>query len=394
MKNKCRLGLRPGALGGVLTRVGIFFGERMENQLLEWAKSHRGSLRAITRKKGVAYLYRYCRGGGVVYNKNFPAGLDDEVIKAKIMEIEKDILLEKVGIVIARPQPEYQKRNGLGLRAFCEWFIETAIKEKLARITIKNCEFAVRRLIKFIGDENFLVNDIDRHRLDDFSRHLLETNSANGARTLLAKLHTVFQKGYYESQITSLPFVGFKYPDATEPKEKPTLTLAEMKDISGLFREWRTRLGWDILRLTGLRGNDAQNLYAENFDLKNCVLKFWSMKMEREEKLPLHPALVDIVRPYVRQSGKLFAYKGPGSFSFQCGDKIRQLKGDSFRPSGSHTPRHSLARYLRNEMKWPIPDIALFLCHRPKTVTQRIYTHDSVEYLRELVDKLPLDGGA
>lgn len=109
--------------------------------------------------------------------------------------------------------------------------------------------------------------------------------------------------------------------------------------------------------------------------------------------MPFHPKLGEILDPFRGKSGPLFSYKNDQALKGQFRDKILQFKGEDFKPVGSHTPRHSLGAYLRNDAKWQWADIQMFLCHRKASITAR-YTHENIEHLRALIERLPLDGGA
>jgi integrase len=346
----------------------------------------------IHRRNGDAILYRWMRGG-VAYSKNFPAGTPEDFIKARIAEIESQLLDEKLGIG-ADPEVQHRRRKSVTLRELTEWYIETALKEKLATRTVENNEYSMRLLMRWLGDESFPADDLRRKNLDEFKRYLLGNNySGISARVTLGRIQTVFKKASYEEIVVNYPFVGFQYPKAEESPAKPILTLDEMRDIGDLFRVEPARLAWEIARFTGMRGGDVIKMQAEKIDHDSRIIEFWSAKLHRWERLPFHPRLSETLSEYRGRSGPLFSYKCDRRLSFAFREKILEYKGEGFVPCGSHTPRHSLGAYLRNVAKWQWADIRMFLCHRPQGITAR-YTHDDVEHLRELIERLPLDGGA
>lgn len=357
-------------------------GNQMGLQLDIWKESHKGSLRAIARKNGTAFLYRW-RQNGENHSINFPSGTQKEYIKSKVLEIEASMLRTKLGL---EDYFERQRKNLISLKEIKSWYIDIAKGEGLAQRTIYLRENAMQRLIRFAGDD-YLAKNITRERLNDFKRELLQTNSPAGARNMLSKIQTVFKKAFYENKIGVTPFVGFEYPRGRNDEQRPILTIDEMREISELFVSEKMRLAWNIARFTGLRGNDVLALRGENFNNIIRVINFQSQKMQRFEQIPLHPQLINYLAD-IPTAGKIFDYKYFGSLSIEFSKKIRKFKGESFTPAGSHTPRHSLGAYLRNEKKWPWADIQMFLCHHPNTVTHR-YTHDNIEHLRPMVEALP-----
>lgn len=353
-------------------------------QLDLWKENHRGSLRAITRKNGTAYLYRW-RQNGENHSINFPAGAQKEFIQAKVLEIEASMLRSKLGL---EDHFERQRKNLISLKEIKGWYVDVAKSEGLAARTIYLRENAMKRLMRFAG-EDCLAKNITRERLNDFKRELLQTCSPAGARNMLSKIQTVFKKSFYENKIGATPFVGFEYPRGRNDEQRPLLTPNEMLEISTLFVSEKMRLAWHIARFTGMRGNDILALNAKNFDREKNMIVFQSQKMQRFEQIPLHPQLMDYIND-IPAAGKIFDYKYFGSLSIEFANKIRKLKGPDFTPAGTHTPRHSLGAYLRNEKKWQWADIQMFLCHHPNSVTHR-YTHDNIEHLRPLVNELPFE---
>lgn len=330
----------------------------------------------------MAYLYRWTQEG-TTHSYNFPAGTPLEFIQAKVLEIEAGLLRNKLGI---EDSYEQQQKSRLMLRELRDWYIDLAQREGLAQRTIyirKNC---MDRLIRFAG-EDCLAKNITRERLNDFKRELLKTNSPAGARVALSKLQGVFKKGFYEGKLIAHPFVGFEYPRGKSAVIRPVLTPQEMLEIDDLFLSREMRLAWRIARFTGMRGNDILALKGENVDREKSMITFCSKKMSRIERIAMHAGLVKYLDD-VPPSGLVFSYRYWGSLSAEFSNKIQRLKGDGFHPAGSHTPRHSLGSFLRNEANWRHEDIKLFLCHHRSDVTW-LYTHDDVERLRGIVNELP-----
>jgi len=350
--------------------------------LFEWMAHHRGNLRSTEGPKGRRFLYRWHQDG-VTRSINFPAGTPLEFIQSKVLEVEAGLLRRKLGIEDAFEQ---QQKAKLTLRELRNWYVELAEKEGLAKRTVYLRKNAIDRLIRFAG-EDCLARNITRDRLNDFKRELLVTNSSAGARIMLLKVASVFRKADYENKIVRYPFTGFEYPRGGRSKERPVLTFDELPEVDKLFTSESMCRMWRILRITGMRGNDASGLRIEDIDFDKKIIRFESKKLKRIEEIPLHPVLGNYLSGLVGQTGPLFNYSF-GSVSIEFSAKVRMLKGNEFRPVGSHTPRHSLAAYFWNELDWPEKDVAAFLCHHPSSVTYR-YIHENMERIRPQVEALP-----
>ena len=358
-----------------------------KKELLKWVQHQDGTLRAMKRKRGNAYLFRYY-WQGKQRSENFRYGTDPLLIKVRIQEINSKVDQYKLGIGNG-VEPRSSLRNGISLEEMTVWFLKAKRDEGRSIYTSKNYEHAMKKLIAFVGQGNMLAEHVERNTLDAFKRHLL-TSGLNdfGAKSVLVHVTGVFRKAHYEGLLSHYKFMGFKYPENPTTREYPVLTIDEMKKLAFEFKDEKLRLLWNWQRLTGMRGSDSMHVEGKNIDYENRILKFTSRKLKRQETIPLHPILIGYLEPVRQVKGKLFDLNIKNdSVSHVYGKTIRALKGDNFKPSGTHTPRHSLGSYLENEADWRQEDISLFLCHRRNSITFR-YTHSKVSKLQKLVDKL------
>lgn len=365
-----------------------------KNSLIQWATKHKGGLKAIRRRNGIAYLYRYS------YNRqhfciNFPAGTPPDFIRLKILEAESTLLKQRLGLTtLSAAEPALSGGEASGAEApapknlgdLLTWYHDIATSEQIAPDTRRRRKYELNRLVNFFG-KKFPLHDFNRNQLNDYKRHLLKTN-ANGAYWTLQKLQTIFRQAHYENFIPQHPFLSFQYPRLARGKAYPTLTTEEMQHLASHFHTPQMQLAWNLARFTAIRGSDLYTLHWHNFDFTNSLITFICKKTHRPEKLIIHPQLHQHLQNHRQDHGPLFTFKNPGSLGLEFRKKIHRLKGPDFTPCGTHTPRHSLGAYLRNVAKWPRENIALFLTHTPQGVTGK-YTHDNIELIREPVSQLP-----
>ena len=188
-------------------------------------------------------------------------------------------------------------------------------------------------------------------------------------------------------------------PEHKSEDKRSLLTLAEMKEISeseyvvGRPKLW---LAWQLARFAGMRGPDIIRLRREWIDLKEETIKIYMAKRKGEIiKRPLHKDLIKYLRQYfdehkTKPGEKIFEWSVI-DFNQRFNYSIKWVFPEA-KNVGSHSPRHSISAYLRNEAGWDRDWIGYFLGHTNKDVTG-VYTHEHLEKLRKMLNALPLDGG-
>ncbi len=357
-----------------------------QGDLFSWMEApHRGNLRPVHQKLGIAYIYRWTQNGEN-HSLWFPVGTPIELIHAKVLEIEGNLRESSIRIKMGLEQAfEEQNKGRMTLKELSAWYAGVAEEEHVSKRVIYLQKNAMARLMKFVGGD-VSTKRVTREVLNDFKRELQRTNSDVGARSLLAKLAAVFKKGFYENKILFHPFVGFKFPTGKAHGAWPIMGPEEMAEVDGLFQSDEMLLAWRIARFTGLRPNSINGLLAEK--ISQTSIKFYVSKLDRWEEVLVHSNLRPYLEPLLGRKGKVFGYKYWGTINIGFGEKIKQFKGDDFRPSGGYTPRKSLGSYLRNVVSWRHEDIKLFLTHHKSDATW-LYTNDQPERIRPLVEALP-----
>lgn len=357
------------------------------DSLLKWfqLQGHRGHLKRIQRKNGVAYLYR-CRYQNQSLVKNFPAGTDPDFIKSELMRFEAEILRVKLHLQVEVNAPRRSTRT---LNDLLVWYLQIIEGEQLAAATKRGRLIALRKLIGFLG-EGFCLAEVSREKLNEFKRELLRTQR-NGAYWQLQKLQSVFRKANYEGFMEATPFFGFQYPRLNNLRNYLLLTPEEMFAISKTFTSKQGALAWNIARFTGIRGNDLVALQAEDFDFERRIIRYRSHKLNRFEGAIMHPQLLPYFESVKGMRGRILNYVDSDSLGLVFRKKITRFKSGDLKAFqiGCHTPRRSLGAYLRNVAKWPKENIKIFLGHHGFDDDTDLYTFDSLEIIRQAVNALP-----
>ena len=306
-----------------------------------------------------------------------------------------DLLVEQAGPRGLQPAL-HPAGECLNLDELFQWFVKACRSEKLAEVTIYGYELSFKNFKRWLAAHTDvrLVADISKRHLYEFRRHCLDAgNSPNTVRHKTSLIRTVFLRAFNEELIPRYPFIGFRNLRVDEPPLRPVLTMSEMKAISDQIHNPELKLAWDIARFTGMRGADMTRIHMENIDHQRRAVRFWMAKRHRWTVLPLYHKLSERLGEFAGKEGLLFPErKGRKLFSQAFHRQIVLLKGPSFKCAGSHTPRHSFASFLyAQRVRWE--DIAFLLGHKIRGVTDRyIRQEDHLEYFREILDGLPLDG--
>jgi integrase len=293
---------------------------KAKNPLLAFARQHGGHLRAIERKKrGISYMYYYSRGG-VQQNFYFPAGIDDEHIKERILEIQRELVYERAGMLNKIPQrkapPEICARQ-LGKK-----LIADIDQEKLKSATIERkrqrYEYTIECFAEYLknrkSDVDYPLGRVEREDLEEFKEYLIANDfSPLTVNTLLKALKAMFKQALRHGLLENMPFMGLHYLRVVAHKKKPILTLAEMREVAGikyLLRYSDVRLAWNIARFTGMHVRDMMKLERKEIDLRNECFRF---KVEnRIIEMPFHRELVKYFEEYFAEkkimSGLIFEY--------------------------------------------------------------------------------------
>lgn len=375
----------------------------------------RGHLKRISRRGGDSYLYRLTLGGRY-FSVNFPPGTPENLLALFLAEMDSlawefsyrrgigsaaavmtwdeferrvmEIRARLLGIDMKFEVVKIDPGSDRTLADLREWYIKIVKSEKLAKITVEYRLRALERLIRFAGEECKL-GDVTREKLNDFKRWLGKTNTS-GTYWMLQKLQPVLKTAHYEGFMQHYPLLGFKYPKHARAKEFLLLTMNEMFQISETFTSIPTRLAWDTCRLTGMRGSDVRLLEWKNLDFEQKIIRYRNHKMSRFEGVIMHPALLERLLAVTPGTGRIFPHKHEQSLSALFRIKIKTLKGDACEglSYGTHTPRRSLAHYLRHTARWPKEDIRIFLGHHDQDVTDG-YLMESLETIRDRMNALP-----
>jgi len=285
------------------------------------------------------------------------------------------------------------------MERFIEKFINYLRVEKgSSPHTIKNYSHDLEVFALFLGDKD--INSIDHLLLRRFLAELRSKNYAK--RTIarkLASLRTFFKFMYREGHIKTNPITAVSTPKLDkrlpvvldEGKVALLIETPRMDDPAGL----RDRAILETLYSTGIRVSELVGLDSNDVDHISGVIKVLG-KGNKERISPIGDRASAAIRQYegskneknVRDKNAVFLNKSGRRLTDRSVRRIinKHIKAASINEHISpHSLRHSFATHLLDRGA-DLRSVQELLGHMNLSTTQ-IYTHVTMERLREAYDK-------
>lgn len=250
---------------------------------------------------------------------------------------------------------------------------------------------------------------IDEQTLKDFiAGFVLDREAKYSKRTISRKISTLksFYKFLNRKKLYSAnPSRNLIFPKL--PKNLPTVVdetaLANLFDLEYFSKDvWglRDRAIMELLYSSGIRLNELVNLSIDNFDERNMVIKVRG-KGRKERIIPIGIPAIGAILAYLEKRDVYFEEKQADYdrgviFNAKNGKKVYPAlvnriaekyisKVSEIKKKSPHVLRHSFATHMLNHGA-DIRAVKDLLGHASLSTTQ-IYTHVSVERLKEVYNK-------
>ena len=153
--------------------------------------------------------------------------------------------------------------------------------------------------------------------------------------------------------------------------DRDVFTPDQIRDLFDCQSEWWARVTL-ILLYTGMRTKELQDLTADNFDLDDQVIHIREAKNKSSVRdIPIHADISRLCADY---------QKDPCCKTHNALNK--QLKKRYGRRA--HDCRHTFTTRM-TKCGVDLLTLQILLGHAPKTITERVYTHISLDDLREAI---------
>lgn len=190
--------------------------------------------------------------------------------------------------------------------------------------------------------------------------------------------HKIFEYAIYNEITDKNPSILLKKQPREDPKERTLFTSEEIRQIE-TSDEWYMNI-LACLIYSGMRGKELRTLAPEDIDLDNMVVNIRQGKNKTSvRQIPIHAHAEAYFRRY-KTEGINFYGHAYNTFNTEC------KRAFSVQHHG-HDTRHTFTTKMRECGSDPLV-LQRILGHAPDTITLKVYTHISMDEMRENINLL------
>ena len=258
-------------------------------------------------------------------------------------------------------------------------------KERKKQSTKLCYKLAVDKFVSIMG--NMQLKRIDTEAVREFENKLADDItrfnkpiSSNSIASYFNQLKVMFR--YFENlrYVNENPF----YHKEILIREVETIPDNEVLDILKKLRERNIKHFKVVafLLLTGLRCSEIIGLSFNNVDFRENVIRIPNYKEDREDKLPIHNALRQLLlSEWDTHEGQLFDYKSRHSLQFFK----RFLKKEGYNRYSLHTLRKTFISKLLNS-GFTVYDTKTLARHMDIRTTLKHYSNAEIRRMGEVIN--------
>ena len=188
----------------------------------------------------------------------------------------------------------------------------------------------------------------------------------------------VFEYALYAEFVDKNPSDHLKCNNIEATIDRNVFTADEIKFIEEADTWWKVCLA--CLLYSGLRSKELRTMEPEDIDLDNMILNIRQAKNKSSvRQIPIHAHADAFFRRY-KDEGIGFYHKSHNGFNKAIAKNFQT-------EHHAHDTRHTFATKMRERSCDPLV-LQRILGHTPDTITERVYTHLSMDELRENINLL------
>ena len=162
----------------------------------------------------------------------------------------------------------------------------------------------------------------------------------------------------------------------TDRKKKEVLTINQIRSLEEIDEWWSKIIR--MLLYSGMRTKELKELQPEWIDIENAKIDIKKAKNKSSlREIPIHSHVLPLFADYRESGSTLYGYTHDGlnkALKNHCGHT-------------AHDCRHTFTTQMRKCDCDPLI-LQLLLGHTPTTITERVYTHITLEELAKSLEKL------
>lgn len=225
-------------------------------------------------------------------------------------------------------------------------------------------------------------------RKHDFQTVLDDCTRSYSTKCSIRNLFTKLDEWCYDRDIISKMYS--LNLDCGEPDQKVERSVFTDQEVRKLIQATGQPFVDDTLVqiYTGFRVSEILDLTSDNIDMERKIITGGGKTAAgRNRIVPIHADILPIIEAH-NTGGKLFPHKGNQSLYLKHRqDALAQLGIDHTTHDCRHTFRSKLDSAGANKVS-----IDLLMGHKSKDVGERVYTHKTIEELREAIELLNFCG--
>lgn len=188
--------------------------------------------------------------------------------------------------------------------------------------------------------------------------------------------HKVFDYAMKMEFIDHDPSRYLKSNTITNRKKKEVLSTEHIHSIESVDEWWAKIVR--MLLYTGMRTKELKELQPEWIDIENKCINIQKAKNRSSlRKIPIHSHVISILEDYKNFGCNLYGYTHDG-----LNKALKTFCGHT-----AHECRHTFTTQMRLCGCDPLI-LQLLLGHTPTTITERVYTHITMDELRQNLEML------
>lgn len=182
--------------------------------------------------------------------------------------------------------------------------------------------------------------------------------------------HKVFDYAL-KNEITDRNPSAYLRSNSVIRKPKEIFTLDQIKELSS-YDTWWSKVTLMLL-YSGMRTKELRTIEPEHINLEECYIDIKIAKNRSSvRRIPIHPYAYSVFTDYKEEGCNLYGYTHDG-----LNKALKPIFGLT-----AHCCRHTFTTRMHECGCHPLV-LQLLLGHTPQTITDKVYTHISIEELRD-----------
>lgn len=267
-----------------------------------------------------------------------------------------------------------------------EWLSHLKVYDDVSDYTISNYKIHIRKFFEFTNG-NFNINNLT---VKKWTAYLLEERKEARAtiNARLSALRSYFHFLYNEEIIDRKIADKIEFIKKDPIEVKNIMPQSQIMKILDSIEDVRDRAITEVLYASGLREGECSNLNIEDINFEDELINVIKGKGKKSRVVPTSQTALKWIRANMgaRKSGPLFLNNRGG----RLGERSIYNIVVKYFPFSPHDLRHSFATHMITKTG-NMKAVSEMLGHSNVAMTERIYTHMTSEYLKDVYKKGGMD---